>query len=162
MQSLAFSLNFKSKWFFTCFQHVVCTKIQPFQLLFQISFPSCVLQWVQSHFSVLVNLLPCKYSLMEIFLSWLRSVIVSEPRLITKPRCQRAEESIKPQLYSWVLLSLPAPIAYHYTWFIQCNVILIQSQAWLSKDLPFSCLSYLFSSCLFPSATNSSDLKLSE
>lgn len=52
---------------------------------------------------------------MEIFLGWLRFVIVSESRLITKPCCQRAEESIKPQLYSLVLLSLPAPIAYHYT-----------------------------------------------
>lgn len=109
-------------------QYLLCPKIQPFQL-FQISFPDCVLQRVKPRFSVLVNLLPYKYSLMEIFPSWLRFVIVSEPGLIRKPRCQRAEESIKPQLYSLVLLSLPAPIAYHYTWFIQCNVILIQSQA---------------------------------
>lgn len=52
---------------------------------------------------------------MEIFLGWLRFVIVSESRLITEPHRQRAEENIKPQLCSFVLLSLPAPIAYHYT-----------------------------------------------
>lgn len=147
--------------FETYFQHFTCIKTQPFQL-FQMSFPICVLQWVQSHSSVLVNLLPYKYWLMEIFLAWLRFMIVSESRLITKPRSQCAEESIKPQLYSLVLLSLPAPIAYHYTWFIQCNMILIESQACFSKNFPFSCLSYLFSSYIFQSSTNGSDAKLAE
>lgn len=95
-------------FFFTSFQHFVCTKIHPFQLC-QIYFPNCVLQRVQPHFSILVNLLPCKHLLMEIFLALLRCVLASQSRLITKPRCQRAEESIKPQLHSLVLLSLPAP-----------------------------------------------------
>lgn len=75
---------------------------------------------------------------MEIFVVWLRFLIVSKWRLIMKPCCQHARgRALEPQLYSALLPRVPAPIAYHYTQFIQCNVIVIRSQTKLSWDLSF-------------------------
>lgn len=60
--------------------------------------------------------------------------------------------ALEPQLYSAPLPRVPAPIAYHYTQFIQCNVIVMWSQTKLSWDLSF----------LAATSRNNSDAKLAK